>query len=80
MLFGTVSAADAFAWAMLAVIFLGLGMVLVLVLAIRRGSARRDPEVEALLDELERAEKSPAVGGKSRAEPWVRDADWWRKG
>ena len=72
--------------AMLAMMVVSLGVVGVLLLCMRRNAARRNREVEELLEEIaedERREKRPAASPtpaeKPQAEPWERDGDWWKK-
>ncbi len=78
------SATDGFVIAMLAMIFLSFGTVGMLVICMRRNAARRDTEVDDLLDEIavdEKREKSPPQPEEavSPAEPWERESDWWKK-
>lgn len=78
-----ISAADGFAIAMFGVIALSLGTVAVLFVCMRRNAARRDPHVDALLEELEEDERKelPAggeAGEECPREPWEREADWWK--
>lgn len=71
---------DGFAVAMLLVIFSALGVVALLLLCMRWRASRRDPEVDALLEELaadSRQQASAKTAPSSRA-AWERDADWWR--
>lgn len=71
---------DAFAVAMLAVIFSALGVVALLLLCMRWRASRRDPQVDALLEELADDAKTQARA-KTAPSPraaWERDADWWR--
>ena len=75
------SAADGFVIAMLAMIFMSMGVVALLFVCMRRNAARRDLEVDDLLDEVEETEKrgkQPAPEAPP-AEPWERDGDWWKK-
>lgn len=73
---------DAFAIAMLAVIFSALGVIALLLLSMRWRASRRDPQVDALLEELaeETKQKRAATTAPSQRAPWERDADWWRSG
>lgn len=73
---------DAFAIAMLVVIFSALGVVALLLLTMRWRAARRDKHVDQLLDELEQEQKQ-AVTHAAEAAPqaaWEKEADWWKKG
>jgi len=71
---------DAFAVAMLAVIFSALGVVALLLFCMRWRASRRDPQVDALLEELaDDAKKQATVQtAPSPRAAWERDADWWR--
>ncbi len=81
---GDFTAADGLVIAMLVVMFLAMGVVALLFLTIRRSAARRNHEVEDLLDELSAEENAPhsaPVIPENRAaasEPWERDGDWWK--
>ncbi|GAA5482689.1 hypothetical protein [Haloferula sargassicola] len=74
--------ADGFALAMIAMLALSLGTVLVILIAIVRAGSRQDREVEDLIDEISREEKSDAApAGKGDAAPleaWEKEADWWK--
>lgn len=80
-----ITAADGFAFAMLAVIAASFGMLAALFLAMRRLARRRDHHVDDLLQELEAAEKKAAETGKEPQDPppspppWERPADWWKE-
>ncbi len=72
---------DAFAVAMLVVIFSALGVVGLLLLCMRWRSSRRDHHVDALLEEMAEESRRP-VAHQSKSEPlapWEREADWWKK-
>lgn len=72
---------DAFAVAMLIVIFSALGVVALLLLCMRWRASRRDPQVDALLEEIAEEAKMP-VAHRPDSRPlqaWERDADWWKK-
>ena len=78
-----VSAVDAFALSMFGVIGLAMGTLLVLFLCMRREAARRDAQVDALLEEVEREERDagravPGERGMAKSQPWERDGDWWK--
>lgn len=72
---------DAFAVAMLVVIFSALGVVALLLLCMRWRASRRDHHVDALLEEIAEEAKTP-VSQRSVSQSlqaWERDADWWKK-
>lgn len=84
-LMAEITAADAFAIMMLMVIFLAFGTIGLLFHCMRRAAAKRDPHVDALLEELEleeREARKPARQGPPQpvAQPWEREADWWKNG
>lgn len=80
-----IGASDGFAIAMLSVIALAMGTIALLFACMRRAAARRDPHVDALLEELERDEREAERLARAQpstppADPWERDADWWKQG
>lgn len=78
------TAADGFAFAMLAVIAASFGVLVALFLAMRRQARRRDPHVDELLQEMEAAEKKAKAANKNAVDtpppspPWERPPDWWK--
>jgi hypothetical protein len=72
--------ADVFAASMLGVIFCALGVVGFLIWTMRRRAAKRDPYVDALLEEMaEERKKKVATGhGEKPSPPWVKEAGWWK--
>ncbi len=79
-----ISAADAFAIMMLMVIFLAFGTIGLLFHCMKRAAAKRDPHVDALLEELENDEREASKLARQgppppSAQPWEREADWWKK-
>lgn len=78
-------ASDGFAIAMLGVIALAMGVIALLFFCMKRASAKRDPHVDALLEELENDEREAAKLSAANetappSNPWERDADWWKNG
>lgn len=79
------SAADASVLVMLATTLLSMSVIGVVVLCARRNIARRDPHVDALLEELEEQEKrdssrkSPVDQETQPGKPWERNGDWWKQ-
>jgi hypothetical protein len=76
-----ISAADGFAIAMLCVTFASMALLALLFLSMRIHVARRDPQVDALLEELENDEREEARLASPEpapSQPWERDADWWK--
>ncbi len=71
---------DAFAVAMLVVIFSALGVVALLLLSMRWRASRRDHHVDALLEEMAEEAKMPVAQTPQSPslQPWERDADWWK--
>lgn len=79
-----IGAADGFAIAMLGVIALAMGVIALLFFCMKLAAAKRDPHVDALLEELENEERESAKTARmkeaaSPSNPWERDADWWKK-
>jgi hypothetical protein len=79
-----VDASDAFAVMMLGVIGLAMGTVALLFYCMRGAAARRDPHVDALLDEVEKTERESlrlarAENKPSDRAPWEREGDWWKQ-
>ncbi|MFD0894676.1 hypothetical protein KBB96_05340 [Luteolibacter ambystomatis] len=77
------TAADGFAFAMLAVIAASFGVLLALFLSMRRQARRRDSQVDELLQELEAAEKKTQADKENpepppSPPPWERPPDWWK--
>ena len=72
---------DAFALAMLIVIFSALGIVALLLFSMRWRAARRNHEVDALLEEMEEESKQPSVQHSqlNSRSAWERDPDWWKR-
>lgn len=79
-----VDASDAFAVMMLGVIGLAMGTLALLFYCMKRAAARRDPHVDALLDEVEKNERESlrlarAKNKPSDCAPWEREGDWWKR-
>jgi len=74
---------DIFALSMFGVILLSFGVLLMLGFCMFRSAARRNRDVDNLIDEVaedERAttvEKNPA--GEMKRELWEKDGDWWKQ-
>lgn len=83
MLSTHLSAADGFVIAMLVMMALSLAVVALLFVCMRRNAARRDRQVEELLEEVAREEqnenRAATLGEAPKPEPWEKDADWWKK-
>jgi hypothetical protein len=71
---------DAFAVAMLVVIFSALGVVGLLLVCMRWRASKRDKHVDDLLEEMAEEQKN-AVAHPVNAPlaAWEKDADWWKK-
>jgi hypothetical protein len=74
------NAADGFAIAMLGTIFLSWSVLLLLFWTMRRRAAKRDPQVDALLEEVEASEhpQPPKRPGVLKRRLWERNPDWWK--
>ena len=77
------AAADGFVIAMLVMMALSLGVLGVLAVCMRRNVARRNRQVDELLEEVaaeeEREKLAQAVGETPAREPWEKDGDWWKQ-
>jgi len=78
------TAVDALAISMLAVILLSFGVVALLFFSMARNASRRDPQIEELMrDALAgdggKSDATPAPTSKSAREAWEREDDWWRR-
>jgi len=77
------AAADGFVIAMLVMMTLSLGTLVVLALCMRRNVARRNRQVDELLEEVaaeeEREKLAQAVSDAPVLEPWEKDGDWWKE-
>lgn len=82
-----ISAVDGFVLAMLGMMVLSGGVVATMIFCGLRNSARRDQQVDDLIDEVSRKpepEKEPPAPSKAETpkpepEPWEREDQWWRK-
>jgi hypothetical protein len=80
----SVTAADGFVITMLAVITLSFGTVILLIVCGLRNAARRNPEVDELLEEVaaeqEQTPQTPVIAQEERPlEAWEKESDWWKK-
>lgn len=76
-----VTASDVFAFAMIAVIGASFGVILVLFISMKRHAGRRDDQVDELLREMHLEERElarPLPRAETAAQPWERQADWWK--
>jgi hypothetical protein len=78
-----IHAEDGFAIAMLVISAAAMGTIGLLFWSMKRNVARRDPYVDALLEELENEEREAQRRSHSgpvtpTSQPWERDPDWWR--
>ncbi len=76
------TAADGFALMMIVTMVLAMGIIASLAFCMRANVARRDHQVDDLLDEVaddEEAENQVPVEEAPPAQPWERDGDWWKK-
>ncbi len=77
------AAADGFVIAMLVMMALSLGTLLVLAICMRRNVARRNRQVDELLEEVAaeeaRGNLAQAVADAPAREPWEKDGDWWKQ-
>lgn len=76
------SEADAFALCMIGVIVCGLAFISIIFISILRNAAKRNRDVEELLDEVSRNEqpkKPEPVASQKEQQPWEKEGDWWKK-
>jgi hypothetical protein len=76
-----ISANDGFVLAMLTMMALSLGLVAMLFFCMRKNGANRNRQVEELLEEVAAEEKRDEIRKSDPsppAEPWERNADWWK--
>lgn len=76
------TAIDALALSMLAVLLASFGVVMMLFLNMARHASRRDPELEQLMEDADRlleSREAPVGSMETPREPWERDGDWWRR-
>ncbi len=80
-----ISAVDGFVLAMLGMMLLSGGVIVLLIICGLRNSARRNHEVDELIEEMNQAPETEKIppskdsADTSKPEPWERDGDWWRK-
>ena len=76
------AAADGFVIAMLVMMALSLGTLGVLAICMSRNVARRNRQVDELLEEVaaeeEREKLAQTVTDAPTREPWEKDGDWWK--
>ena len=77
------AAADGFVIAMLVMMALSLGTLGVLAICMSRNVARRNRQVDELLEEVaaeeDRENLAQAVADAPIREPWEKDGDWWKQ-
>lgn len=81
MTMATLEASDGFAIAMITMILLAFGMLASLGFCMRANAARRDHQVDELLEEIsdeEQRRKQVPAEEAPPAEAWERDGDWWK--
>lgn len=68
---------------MLGVMGTAFAVIATLLICIIRSASKRDPEVDRLLDEVDREEKETRVkkpaGEEKQREDWEKDEDWWKE-
>jgi len=80
----SLTAADGFVLAMLVVMTLSFGTVALLIGCGLRSAARRNSDVDALLEEVaaeeEQQAQNPVVAkDEIPLEAWEKEGDWWKK-
>ena len=65
---------------MMGVMGTAFAVIAMLLFCMIRNASKRDPEVDRLLEEMEKDEKEVRVKKvTSEAKEWEKDGDWWRK-
>ena len=78
----SLTASDGLVIAMLATMTFSLGTIGMLLLCMRRNAARRDKDVDNLLEEVAAEEKraaTPIPTDSPEREPWEKEGDWWKQ-
>ena len=70
---------DAFAIAMIVVMFSAFGVIALILITILRNAAKRNREVEELIEEVGKEEGKEKAPVAKSGEPWEKDGDWWKK-
>ncbi len=68
---------------MLAMMFVSASVVALLIFCGLRNAARRDPQVDELIEEVSVKTEPPkptaARNETPKSEPWSKEGDWWKK-
>lgn len=76
------SAVDGLVLAMLCTMVLSMCVIGLLIFCMMRNVARRNRQVDELLEEVAETERreaqTPALSEVPKAEAWERDGDWWK--
>lgn len=71
---------DGLALALLGVMGTAFAVIATLLFCMFRNASKRDPEVDRLIDEMEKDEKEVRVQETPlKAEDWEKDGDWWKR-
>jgi hypothetical protein len=73
------SEADAFALAMIVFMVFGMGIVGMILFTVFRNAAKKNREVDDLIDEVARKEGKQKTPAAPVSKEWEKDADWWKK-
>ena len=73
------NASDGFAIGMIAVIVMSFGVIVSLFISMRRHAARRDHQVDELIEEVREREMRAGSPKPGTTESWEKDGDWWKK-
>ena len=77
------AAADGFVIAMLVMMASSMGTLILLAVCMRRNVARRDREVDKLLEEVAaedgKDKHAPTAREAPVSDPWEKDGDWWKQ-
>ena len=70
---------DAFAITMIVVMFSAFGVIALILVTILRNAAKRNREVEELIEESGKERSKEKTAAARAREPWEKDGDWWKK-
>lgn len=70
---------DAFALAMILVMVCGMGVIAMIGFTIFRNAAKRNKDVEDLLDGVSSGKEKEKMPVGPERKSWEKDGDWWKK-
>lgn len=76
---GIITASDGFVLAMLGMVLLSACVIALLIICGLRNAARRNRQVDELLEEVAEEARREKATRAPKPEPWEKDGDWWKK-